>query len=77
MFRGNTQKRVISNSALTGTAQPSNTVQGELKLSVKLQAQIDEQKNLIEKQTEELEESNYFRNTYFEELTQLRIDFQK
>ena len=71
MFRGNTQKRVISNSALTsgGTAQPSNTVQGELKLSVKLQAQIDEQKNLIKKQTEELEESNYFRNTYFEELT--------
>ena len=71
MFRGNTQKRVISNSALTsgGAAQPSNTVQGELKLSVKLQAQIDEQKNLIKKQTEELEESNYFRNTYFEELT--------
>ena len=48
MFRGTAQKRVnTNNSALTlggSVPQLNNTVQSELKLSVKLQSQIEAQK---------------------------------
>jgi hypothetical protein len=37
-----------------GAPQVNNTVQSELKLSVKLQSQIAEQKNMIDEQNEQL-----------------------